>query len=647
MKPLDAVLLETFAVPKARPIRSGALFIILLLFLATPLQAATPEELIEEAERLGLAGHPTWLQLLHYEKGDRQSAVLADEFFLSPEGRTDPKAELAATIRGYFGPWGKNGEEHPRCRFPARYFWLSQHLPLPDYNLREPACAKFERLALLDSVQSVSLLLVSGYFGNPASTFGHALLKLNTDSDNDLHDLFDLTLNYGAMVPENEPVWRYVVRGLFGGYQAGFSDRYFYTQDLVYSRTEFRDIWDYRLNLSDEQRILLILHIWEITGKKFNYYFLEKNCAYRLAELVDIVLEEDLVRNSHPWYIPVEMFHRLKEIDRARRRRGESGLIQSVRYIPSSQRALYHQLQLLLPAELEAFSAIVQAGVETMPTHLEKLTPDQRISVLDSLLAYQQYRLIAEGSEPGSGSAQEAIKDRILRARLWLPPRPAAEPKIPELRSPADGSKPMELGAGMAAHSGDDFFFLLNWSPFKKETVGQNSLEGDELVVLDLSIGVSDGKNKVFLDELDLVRVLKLSTIPVQVVAEEQWSWALRLGVDRLRENERNRYDGVFSFGAGRAKQWNKTITTYGLVAAAAHTLDPFVRLRPHLGLKLDLGKVQAWGYLGAETTDYRPNLRDVWGGKLQYQLNDRYSFRVEVTNEKATRVSAGINRYF
>ncbi len=570
---------------------------------------------------------------------------MTDDFFLSAEGRSDPKAELAATINGYFAPWGKNSDEHPRCRFPARYFWLSQHLSLPGYDLRQPGCRSLERWALLDKVKSVSLLLVSGYFGNPASTFGHALLKLNTDSDDDLQDLFDLTLNYGALVPEHENVLRYIARGLFGGYKAGFSDRYFYTQDLVYSRTEFRDIWDYQLGLSDKQRTLLILHIWEIVGKKFDYFFLKKNCVYRLAELVDLVLDEDLLRNSRPWYVPEELFHSLKEIDQARRRRGLSPLIQSVRYIPSSQRKLYHQLQLLSPKEREVFNTVVRDGADTMSTHLEKLTPDQRISVLDGLLAYQQYRLIVERKNPGH--AREEIKDRILRARLQMPPRPATAPKIQELRSPADGSKPMELGIGIASQSSDDFFLRLNWSPFKKETVGQNSLEGDELVVLDLSVGFSDGGNKVFFDGLDLIRVLKLSTLPVRVVDEGQWSWALRLGVDRVEVNERDGYDGVASFGAGRAWKWNKTITSYGMIDFAAHTLDPYVRLRPHLGLRFDLGKMRVWGYFGAETVNYRAGLRDVWGGKLQYQWNERYSVRAEFSNENATRVSVGINRYF
>ncbi len=628
-----------------RPDFRDAFFIVVLLFFASQAQASSPQEILDTAEWLDLARHPTWLKLLHYERGSKQSTVLTDSFFLSPEGKTDPRAELIAMIKAYFAPWDENVNEHARCRFPARYFWLSQHLSLPGYHLREPKCQKLEKWALFDTVKSISLLLVSGYFGNPASTFGHALLKFNTESTDDQYGLFDLTLNYGALVPENENVLRYVQRGVFGGYKAGFSDKYFYTQDLVYSRTEFRDIWEYRLVLSDDQRTLLILHIWEIIGKKFTYYFLDKNCAYRLAELVDLVMEEDLLNHSRPWYIPEEIFHRLNDIDRARHESIGTHLIQSVRYIPSSQRELYHRLKLLSPDELKVFNAVVNEGIHTLSTHLEKLTLDRQILVLDSLLAYQQYRLIAEG--PDSGHDRREAKDQILLARLQLPPRPAPSVEIPELPSPADGSRPMELGAGIGIKSSEEFFLRLHGSPFKKELVGQNSLEGDELVVLNFAVEISQDENEVFIDQFDLIRVLNLNTLSVKVVDESQWSWKLRVGMDRIEENGEDHYDGIASFGAGHAWKWNETVTGYGIVDLAAHTINPYIRLRPHLGLKFDLGTIQTWLYFGAESVNYVPEFSDVWGGKIQRRLDDRHSVYAEFSNENATLASVGLNRYF
>ena len=299
------------------------------------------QERIEE-----LANHPTWLKLLHFDQNAKKSEIISNDFFLSQQGQHDPKSELISTIEAYFEPRITSGNSHARCKFPARYFWLSTQISLPEYSLRYSQCSKFEKWALLDDVKSISLLLVSGYLGNPASIFGHSLLKFNTYTSEEQTDLFDLTINYGALIPENESTWRYIARGILGGYEAGFSDKYFYAQDIVYSRTEFRDIWDYELNLSYSQQTLLVLHIWEIVGKKFNYYFLDKNCAYRLAELLEVVVDDHLLENARIWYAPVETFHEIESLDITKKENHQSRLIKSVRFIPSAQRELYHTFNL-------------------------------------------------------------------------------------------------------------------------------------------------------------------------------------------------------------------------------------------------------------------------------------------------------------
>jgi hypothetical protein len=125
---------------------------------------------------------------------------------------------------------------------------------------------------VLDELHSISLYLIGGYFGNPASTFGHAVLKFNSDSTDQPNPLFDVTVGFGALVPENEWSVRYIAKGIFGGYDARFLDKYYYSQDLVYSRSEFRDIWDYRLKLPREDQELLVFHVWEVLGKNFDYF---------------------------------------------------------------------------------------------------------------------------------------------------------------------------------------------------------------------------------------------------------------------------------------------------------------------------------------------------------------------------------------
>lgn len=80
------------------------------------------------------------------------------------------------------------------------------------------------------------------------------------------------------------------------------------------------------------------------------------------------------------------------------------------------------------------------------------------------------------------------------------------------------------------------------------------------------------------------------------------------------------------------------------MVDLAAHTLAPYVRLRPRVGLKWDWRAVRTWVYVGAATVNYRADLSEVWGGKIQYQLTDRNAVYVEGSNEKATSLSVGVN---
>ncbi len=567
-----------------------------------------------------LAHNPVWLKLLHYKDGqDEQSEVLTKEFFLSQNGKQDPAAELHATLAAYSQPWSADDNTHARCRFPARYFWLSQHVSLPEYTPQPSQCTRLSKWSLPGQVTSTSLFLVSGYLGNPASVFGHTLLKFNTDSHDDQAGLFDLTVNYGALVPENESTLRYIIYGIGGGYQAGFSDRYFYTQDLVYSRTEFRDIWDYQLRLSDDQQQLLIFHLWEILGKKFTYYFFHKNCAARLAELLELILEEPLLDNARLWYAPVEIFHHFEEIDRSRQEVGKKGLIQSIRFIPSVERTLYYRFDQLGKDEKEAVQTVIEKGTGTLQESLKQIDVEQQPAVLDTLLAYFNYRLVEEAPNPAEEILQS--KKDLLLARLGLPPRTTPLEQPPELASPAKGNPPLLTGLGIGHNKIRNSYVRLHLAPFTQESVGRNSLGGDELTVLDTVVGI--GEEDFFVDRFDLLRIRKLKTNHALIHEKNPWSWQLRAGMESVEEDGVAEQDFFFRFGAGRARKFGNDITAYALLEVSAHTEQPHARLFPHIGVLTDFGRIKSRIYGGASLS-YQDHLEAMYGIELQYHISAR-----------------------
>lgn len=575
----------------AQPLRLGDFFMLRFVLIAllssgalfAHSAGASPEDFpamtkaLERARAMKLHQHRQWRRLLQVEDGGSRSEVLSPEFFLAANGSTSPEAELAATIRGWF-EHTESPDQHPRCRFPARYLWLSRRLDLPANENTPARCPRYEDWARLNELDSVSLLMVSGYLGNPASSFGHSLLKLNHHGKERRGRLLDVSFNFGALVPPHESTPVYIYRGLFGGYQAGFSDRLYYSEDQVYTNTEFRDIWEYELALTSQERELLVAHLWEIAGKKFTYYFLTKNCVYRMAELLTLATDTDFTPGARLWYAPVELFHALKQADEAVERR----FVAEIRFIPSSQRVLYHNF-----GQLDSHSrAIANHAIESRPGDLERelrsLPSAGQSAVLEALLAYYQYRIVAEGEDSSPGIRD--AKKRVLQRRLRLPPSRDPGTEVPALPPPTASHMPMLVGAGGGSVAGESRFFL-HLSPYFQDLLSGRHRGGKELVALDTRIAVdSDGDGKLV--SLDLIRLRDLQGNRVPVAGESQLSWQLRLGLDRERAGAGD-LAPQFSGGIGRAWELHDRILGYALADVFLHGPDRDLSIGPDLGMIL------------------------------------------------------------
>ena len=79
----------------------------------------------------------------------------------------------------------------------------------------------------------------------------------------------------------------YAFKGLFGGYQGRFSIAPYYVAVKTYGDIENRDIWEYGLNLTQEETSQMLRHVWEMRSAWFDYYFLDENCSYHLLSLLE------------------------------------------------------------------------------------------------------------------------------------------------------------------------------------------------------------------------------------------------------------------------------------------------------------------------------------------------------------------------
>ena len=102
---------------------------------------AIHSSLWEQAREIRLSEHPYWLKLLHfYSVGETvgqwsfKSDIVSQSFFLSPLGKTDPAEELKSTLKALLEPVSEKPDQHPRCKFIARFQWLKSKLNFPKLN---------------------------------------------------------------------------------------------------------------------------------------------------------------------------------------------------------------------------------------------------------------------------------------------------------------------------------------------------------------------------------------------------------------------------------------------------------------------------------------------------------------------------------
>jgi hypothetical protein len=182
-----------------------------------------------EAARLHLAEDRYWQLLLHMQPDllGAKSRVDAPSFFLAPDGSTNPAAELEATLAALLSPPNpQKPDEHPQCRFVARYVWLAQQLRIDPNRLQPQPCPELGKWLQVMAPGSASLIFVASYLNAPASMYGHTLLRLER-KDSPGIDLLANIVNYAAQPWTFNPVL-YSALGLMGGFDGHFAAMPYY-----------------------------------------------------------------------------------------------------------------------------------------------------------------------------------------------------------------------------------------------------------------------------------------------------------------------------------------------------------------------------------------------------------------------------------
>ena len=341
-----------------------------------------------------------WLKLLHFEKGS--SKADGEKFFLSPNGKKNPEAELKATISAFFDPNMKVGwfNYHPQCVFRARYEFLKEMGLLKEAPVIE--CHEFEEWKKGLNAESITLIFSSSYPNNPSSLFGHTLLRLNQKDKK--NDLLDYAVAFSAIPEKEDPGLVFAFKGFSGGYKGLFEITKYYTKVNEYNNGESRDLIEYNLAMTPEELDRIINHLWEIYQTTyFDYYFADENCSAVLADLIAVgYIDDDRVNTHARWYyLPGEMVKHFSKLD---------GRIKSTNYRPSLKKQIAKTWENLTAEENENVVAILDQ--EVLPDNIADA------KVLDAVIAYldfTHYRTKQKLSDRHQKMLRSAL---VMRAKL-------------------------------------------------------------------------------------------------------------------------------------------------------------------------------------------------------------------------------------
>lgn len=359
-----------------------------------------------------MADQREWHLLLHYRAnlfGGYTSEQDEPGFFMSPEGKTDPEAELAATLAQFFSADLIGRSKQPaQCAFVARYAWLKEQLSFDDSRLRPMACDRFTQWFAGFEAQSISLIFPAAFMNNPASMFGHTFLRVDQRGQTAQTRLLAYTINFAADVPPGSNL-DYPIRGIFGGYRGYFSTIPYYLKVQEYRDIENRDIWEYRLNFTGEQIRRLLMHAWELGNASFDYYFFKENCSYHLLSLLEYADPSlHLTDQFSFWTVPADTVRLLA---------AQPGLVSDIAFRPSRVTLIRRKREHLSAEEHTLVKRVVRDSSASQSEEVRALPQSRQAFVLDVASDYVRYR--GERDEDLAVASRERNR-QILTARSLL-----------------------------------------------------------------------------------------------------------------------------------------------------------------------------------------------------------------------------------
>ncbi len=522
-----------------------------------------------------------WDRLMHAEKGI--SRVQSPEFFLTPHGRTDldlERKEFIRTLRS-------NDGTTLACQFPARYKWLSrQSTDVPSIDLTQ--CADLQAFNKGFQKKDFYIAYVSEFLDAPASAFGHLMLVFH-DGQMPI-DLAD-TIHFAATT-DREGALQYAAKGLTGGFEGYFIREPFFTKKKDYLLFEQRAIHLYKIELSADELENIAFHLYELRKAKFKYYFIDENCAFQLAELINIAApDKNYSFETNQPVLPIDVV----------RLNAERVTFKRV-LPPTIVREKYLSEQLTDSEEKHVAAVINQA---------ESVTNSDSNQVKELLYLHYQYAFRRKRNPYPNHAEIESLDFKESTLNI-------------DIEDPSKKIKSNIWSAGVM-RSGNTHGTRVRWAPLGEEAPAQQHTSESQLNVLETTVDTH--QNQL---QLQRLKVLSMSSTPNSLSMHRPWSWRIDIGLNR--DNAHKQLNGEAEIGVGKTWMLKKLRIESWLIPGIEQSDQAKAYIKPKFTIS---GLITPELKIGLNTfrKQYTNENFDTKELSLQYK-NIQFTKRIAGTNE-------------
>ena len=481
-------------------ILSGKVKYLLLTFLFSS-TCFSSSEISLYIEKTKLYENSYWSKLLHYRNAS--SEIDSDNFFVSKDGKTDLKKELFETIESL-----ETGKNDVLCRFPLRTQWLKQNIPLLEDKIKNYTCKDLDKYLSLIDAKHVTMVFPTAHINSPASMYGHTFLRVSSDNNT---ALISNAINYAAKTEEkNGLIFAY--KGLTGLYEGRYSILPYYEKIKEYNNLEQRDIWEYDLDLNQDEINRLVLHTYELKDSYSDYFFFKENCSYNVLWLLEIARESlDLVSQFTLKTVPLDSI-KISE---------PYNLIKNSNYRYSNMKKMKYISQ----EKIENKGYLESFVNENTPLN-DNLSINDKVSYLDFKISYLQYQRTNNKIE----------KEEYLPKYLNL----LKQRSTYNITSNYDIKAPINPLASHDSARASIFYdsadsFEMGFKPVYNDLYDINDgyLQGAYIDFFNINFKKKNNENI----KLDSFTLLKIKSLAPRDMFFKPISWGIDLGYEHFKEN--------------------------------------------------------------------------------------------------------------